>query len=841
MQSKGVLWIDLHLYPKGTKMSLYELVVGVVVLLLVAVMVRALSKRFELPFTVLLVVWGIVLAQLALYLPYPLNQFARIEISQDVILFIFLPTLIFESAFNLDARKLRQNLVPILVLAIPGVLLSTAIVGGLLYWLTPLSGIYALILGALLSATDPVAVIAIFKQLGVPKRLSILVEGESLFNDATAIVLTHILIGVAVSGGFGVEEVTYGVAQFVGVFAGGLWVGVVMALLFGWVIGRIQNDALMEIPLTMVLAYASFIVAETMHLSGVMAVVAAGVMMGGWGRTKISPAVSHYLSELWEYFAFMANAFIFLIVGLLVNLDELLKSFDILVWVIAAMLISRFVVVYTLVPLSNRWSGIEKIGSNYQHVIYWGGLRGAVALALVLSLPPSEFQSLLLALSAGAVLFTLIVQGLSIKALVHRLGLDRPSLGERLAYFGSALDAVNEAKKAIPALEKYTHLQSSMVHKLNKEYDSKLFYWKSGRKRLVHTELSPKEEHSLLFLESFIIKKKSYYAMFTQGDLSEQDYRDLSHSIDMQMDYIHAYEQLPQATLHNLFLRRMERKVLHFLNRYFHNSKILQRYSRYYTARDYTKSFAQYYGSMRVLEALPQRAKLEGIGDKSLEAVMATYTQWHKSAFERLEQTYGEFPEFVERMQERRIRRLVLLVERRVVEKHLENGEVSQKLGNDLLESIDHELRQLRGYDTHGLNIHVNELLSKVDFFKEMQPNQLETIKTYLSLRIIPPRETIVVQGEEGHSMFFIARGEIEVIRHQGGKDRAVGVLKGGDFFGEHSLLSHQVRNATCRTLTPCALYELHSKEFYIILQTFPKVQQALDSINEQRDKAMDA
>jgi len=820
-------------------MHVHELVVGVIALLLIAVSIRVVSKRFNLPFTVLLVLSGIVLAQLAAFAPHPFDQFAHVEISEDVILLIFLPTLIFESAFNLDARKLRQNLIPILFLAVPGVLLSTAIIGGLLYWLTPLSGVYALILGALLSATDPVAVIAIFKQLGVPKRLTVLVEGESLFNDATAIVLTHILIAVAVSGNFGVGELASGVVDFLVVFIGGLLVGVVTAFVFGWLIGHVQSDKYIEVPLTMILAYASFVMAEEIHLSGVMAVVAAGVMMGGWGRTKISPAISHYLSELWEYFAFMANALIFLLVGLLVNLQELWKSLDTLIWVIIAMLISRFVVVYMLVPLSNRFGNAERVERNYQHIMYWGGLRGAVALALVLSLPESEFKALLLALTAGAVLFTLIVQGLSIKVLVHRLGLDNPPLGDRLASCGAALDAVQKAGEAIPSLQKSSLFNTKIATELEREYQAKRSYWEKEREKLVQAELSEKEEETLLFLEAFLIEKKSYYAMFTQGDLSEQDYHDLMHSIDAQIDHLHACGRLPKSTLHGILLRRMERGFLHLLERHFSSSSLLQRYSRYYTARDYIKSWAQRYGSAEVLAKLPERAGREGISDKSLQYVIAIYSKWNKSASGRLEQTASQFPEFVDMLQERRARRLSLFAERQTVEGHIKNGEISEKMGDDLLASIDNELRQLRGYDTKGLSVDTNELLAKVAFFKTMQAEELAQIKDYLHLITVPPGEYIIHQGEQGSSMFFIARGEIKVLRETEGRSELLGVLRGGDFFGEHSLLNHETRNATCRAATACALYELRSKDFGEIIERFPEVRSAVDEVNQLREKRL--
>ncbi len=311
-----------------------ELVGAIVALLLVAVGIAALTKRIKLPFTVVLVLAGIALRQLAELGPEFLGHFITQEVSPDVILFVFLPALIFESAFNLDVRQLRSNLLAVLTLAIPGLLLSTGIIGVLVWLLTPFDLATALLLGAILSATDPVAVIAIFKHLGVPERLTILVEGESLLNDATAIVIARILLGV-VAGGYLLtpETALASFAEFFMVFLGAAAVGWLAALVFGTVLGRVESDPFIETSLTTILAYMSFFVAEEMlHLSGVMATVAAGLTMGSWGRAKISGSVADYIEHFWEYMAQLSNALIFLLVGLRVELVALYESLHILVW-----------------------------------------------------------------------------------------------------------------------------------------------------------------------------------------------------------------------------------------------------------------------------------------------------------------------------------------------------------------------------------------------------------------------------------------------------------------------------------------------------------------------------
>jgi CPA1 family monovalent cation:H+ antiporter len=497
------------------------------------------------------VVVGIALRQWADQGPEILRPFAEHEISPDVILFVFLPTLIFESAFNLDARQLKQNLLPVLTLAVPGLVLSTAMIGGLVWWLTPLDLPEALLLGSILSATDPVAVISLFRSLGVPMRLTVLVEGESLFNDATAIVAARILMGV-VAGGYVFTPATAfaSAADFLIVFVGGAVVGWVLARIFGWLLGRFE-DPFIETSLTTILAYLSFLIAEeTFHVSGVMATVAAGLTMGSWGRAKISGAVAGFLEHFWEYLAFIANALIFLFVGLRVNLSALYGSLDILVWVIAAMLLSRAVVIFTLVPLVGRFPGTLPVGRPYQAVMYWGGLRGAIALAIVLSLKDFANADLFVALVMGAVLFTLLVQGLSIETLVHRLGLDKPPLADQVGAAEGLLNAKRQAAERIPQLQTGGLFSARIAEALEGQLNDEMKALRGDLEELRHRELSSEDERQLIYSRVFAAEKNIYYELLSKGYIPERVYRDLCHAIDHEADCIRHGHALSKDPLH---------------------------------------------------------------------------------------------------------------------------------------------------------------------------------------------------------------------------------------------------------------------------------------------------
>src|SRR5262245_35152960 len=264
-----------------------DIVAAVIALLLIATVVLAMTRRLKLPYTVVLVLVGIGLSALSGAYPHVLPALHDLEISSSLIFYVFLPTLIFETAFNLDVQQLRENLGSVLVLAGPGLLLSTLMIGLIVGMATPIPFPPALLLGAIRSATDPVDAVACFRRLGAPQRLTVLVEGESLFNDATSLVLARLLLGVMLAGAVSDRIIMQGVIDFVWVFVGGLGVGGLLGLLTGYTLGKVE-DHFIEITLTTVLAYVSYLAAEeVLHVSGVMATIAAGLTIGGWGRMKV--------------------------------------------------------------------------------------------------------------------------------------------------------------------------------------------------------------------------------------------------------------------------------------------------------------------------------------------------------------------------------------------------------------------------------------------------------------------------------------------------------------------------------------------------------------------------
>ncbi len=380
----------------------------IIELLLIASLVAIAIRRLKVPYTVALVIVGLLIT---------FQSPQVFELTPELILALFLPPLLFEAAFHLNIRDLRENIPGILLLAVPGVIISTLIVGGLVALSTPLMLPIALVFGSLIAATDPVAVVALFRALGVPKRLAVLIEGESLFNDGTAIVLFNLMLAVALTGKFNLID---SIGNFLRVSLGGTVVGLLLGWLISLIIARV-DDYLVETTLTTVLAFGSYLIAEQMHFSGVLAVVAAGLVNGNIGPQGMSPSTRIVLFNFWEYIAFLANSLVFLLIGMEVNIPALLSVWQSVLWAILAVFAARLAVVYGIGWIMRRLA--EPIPIRWQHVLNWGGLRGAICLALALSLPATlgGDRDLIRAMAFGVVLFTLLVQSTTMGPFIRWL------------------------------------------------------------------------------------------------------------------------------------------------------------------------------------------------------------------------------------------------------------------------------------------------------------------------------------------------------------------------------------------------------------------------------------
>ena len=672
------------------------------VLLLLAAGVLAVTKRARIPYSVALVALGIGLASLARLVSGPL-PLSEIRISPELILYVFLPTLLYEAAYRLDARLLWRNLLAVLMLAIPGLLLSTLVIGGIVILYTRMHPAAALLLGAILSATDPVAVLALFKQLGAPARLTVLVEGESLFNDATSIVLAKILLVLVLAstvpegGGMPPDgALVAGALEFTRVFLGGMMLGWVLARIFGTLLGFVEDDPLIEITLTTILAYASFLVAERIGVSGVMATVAAGITMGGWGRTKISSSVAGYVDHFWDYAAFVANALVFLLVGLSVSPAMLWGSMGLLLIVILAMLLSRAALMFIMLPLVGRLPGAERVERGYKTIMFWGGLRGAVALALVLSLPEFEYRELFVTIVSGAVLFTLLVQATTIERVVKQFGLGSTTRGDRLAQAESLLAAEHRVMGKFPALQQQELIPASLVGDLRHESEQQMQRLLSEIDVLRYPTLTRNEELRLLYLRTFAGQRTNYDLMYKSGHLTERAYRYLQTGVDSKIDGMRYYGRVPSVTWSGDRRRQLTLFAENLCASVPGLRWIATSLQRWRVSMEYEVDWARLQSTRGVLQTLESLVHIDPDQVAAHASICQQYRTWAAEARARIDQIRVAQPELVADMQERLARRLVLLAKREDIDEQIEQGNLTREAAASLKVDIKKSLAALR-------------------------------------------------------------------------------------------------------------------------------------------------
>ena len=393
-------------------------------LLAFATVVGVFAKFVRLPYTIALVLAGLAVAILG-------AAPGSVVITQELIFVLLLPPLLFQAGLHLDLDVLQKKAVPVVILAIPGVLLSTVLVA---YAIRPFLGegswIAALLFGAMLAPTDPISVLATLKTAKAPHRLRTLIEGESLFNDGTGVVLFLILFAaVFASDGVGVDlSVVGGTMQFIKVAGLGVVFGLGFGLIAFWILRRL-NDHVLENAITIVLAWGSFIVAEQNGASGVIAVVVAGLIIGNYGtKLAMSDQTVQTINTFWESIDFLVNSIVFLLIGFelqdIGGLSTLLQA-DVLFAVLAtfgAIMVARAAMVY-----STAWTIGRHWPKGWKHVVFWSGLKGSIPLALVLGLPDSDLKNTLVPVAFGVVLVSLLLQGMTIGPLIRFMGVSEES------------------------------------------------------------------------------------------------------------------------------------------------------------------------------------------------------------------------------------------------------------------------------------------------------------------------------------------------------------------------------------------------------------------------------
>jgi monovalent cation:H+ antiporter, CPA1 family len=431
--------VVVSLLTSGTSTSsLVDQVRILILLLIVTLIVALLARRLRVPYTLLLVIVGFVVG----FLPFLPSE----HIDPNLVLYVFLPALLFEGAWNAEIDRLEADWLPIVLLAVPGMVLSLLVVAAALAWGIGLPWLLALLAGAIVAPTDPVAVIALFQQLGVPDRLRTLVEGESIFNDGTGGAAYELVLAVLLPI-LGLAEVSGNPSflntPFLEITGEVLWLifgGLLLGFGVGWLASRLLrriDDRLIVITVTVAVAYGMYLLGTALHTSGVLAVVGAALVMGSSGRrTAMSPRTIEATDDVWEFIDYLANSLLFLLLGFELSSTHFIQSFVGIFFGLLGAVLGRVLMIYVFMPLQDvlaRWWARRtperrtrlprprQVPSAWRPVMVLSGLRGALSLALVLGLPEALAQrNLLTDIVYGVILVTLLGQGITLRVLLPR-------------------------------------------------------------------------------------------------------------------------------------------------------------------------------------------------------------------------------------------------------------------------------------------------------------------------------------------------------------------------------------------------------------------------------------
>jgi len=808
-------------------MPLSEIMLVLMGLLTVSMMAAAICNYIPVPYTVFLVILGMFLGSLARQ-DIGLNFLLDFQLTPDLVLYLFLPVLIFESAINLDARSLMKDIAPILVLAIPALVISTTIVGLGLWFIEDFNIIYALIFGALISATDPVAVISLFKELGAPHRLTVLVEGESLLNDATAIVLFNILLGISIWGQFGVFDFYVAVAEFLKVFFGGLGVGIIIGIVTSELLNRIHANISGYLIMSIVVAYSSFAISEhIMHLSGVMAVVSSAITLGLLGANRIPQREKETVDETWDILALVCNSLLFLLVGLSVDVSLLFSHLDTIFVAIVLVLVARAAGIYTLVPSAVSIFKLPNISMREKHIMWWGGLKGGLAIAIVLSIPTTmPGRETLIYVTLGVVIFSLLVNASTVRPLMRKLGFDKFTDQEEIELQHGLKQSFSQAENILKIFKKANIIPRS-TKKIIQEKTKKIFEVSEST-----SDTYTKTHYVKVTALRMEMKELKY--LYDIGFLQYYTYMNMKILLQRESDNLELNEKKnaeKNATIKQSPFIRLEKSIIKQLREHDFASSFLSRYQYLRFSQTLQRNIAGLLICKKVMEKIDSLDDVEGEIKKN---IINQYKQRHDRRKKRLEDISANFPEFYERYETRLFEKVSLNAADFFIREAYNNSEFGTKIFVNIKKRIDDAINELPKITDSIPVLQPREMIAMVPLLQGLSDKLIDQLSNRAKELTFLQGDLVIEQGEKGDSLYIINHGELTIYKTEH-IDKPIAELKSGDFFGEMALLGEQVRTANVKVNKPTSLLRLTRKDVLLMAENEPELKNRLERAIEER------
>jgi len=790
----------------------------VIIALIIGAATRHLFRKSPLPYTVTLLVIGLILGAMNRLGWFGEFSIGNLNLSVDflssslnwaggidphLILFVFLPTLIFEAAFAMDVHTFKKTSANAFMLAIPGIIIALAITAAFVMMIRYMGWGFegwgwtmALLFGAVVSATDPVAVVSLLKDLGASKKLGTLIEGESMLNDGTAIVLFMVFLAAITGEASGGSPIF----EFLRVILGGTAIG----LFFAWVViswvRKVFNDAMIEITVIIAAAYLTFFVAEHFfHVSGVLGVVTLGVVMAGVGKTRISPEVEHFLHEFWELAAFIANTLIFIIVGVVIaNQAQItLNNVLMLLLIYIGVHIARAIMIALLFPLMRKAGYGLSVKNSY--VLWWGALRGAIALALALVVAgeeaiPKEIRDQFLFLTAGLVTLTLLINATTIKLLLNKLGLMKVAPAKVMMLVSANRFLRQSTETALTKSKKDRFLNRANWDKVS-EYLPGLSDAPAIDNIKIETAMA---ETRMRILEK---EKSSYWSQFKEGMLGPVAVRKLTEAIN---------EIIDEGGLISLSQRKdleQEWKTPKLLSKIqampvvgkVAKSLFLDRLAiSYDSARGFV--FAQE-ESLKLLDnmSIISDSDSSELSIAEMEILESEINENRIHGLTFLRNLRNSYPEIYGAITTRHAIRTVLNHERRTIEKLLSKGRLDDGEAEKMITKVEERMKKLVDSPPSLELPNPFEILREVSWLKSLKKNEWTKVVGSFQNRLFSVGEVIVLEDSHDDGLFIIVHGQVSVSI----ENQKVDMLGPGSVFGEMMILSGLPRTATVTAETP--------------------------------------